>query len=248
MKTCRVLRRSPSPQGNRVRNGGNQCPVLRHRHASSRRIIEEAVPRSGARFQKKHMVSRRLDNLTSRGIVGFPAAECPTFRRPSTAIYSSRCSVPGTDGCDDNHRREIRPRANRHGEEMGADHPVIEILRITDGRAVDVAIKAFGRPETFEAALRVLRPGGTLSSLGVYSNDPRVPLGAFAAGLDDHKIITTLCPGGKERMRRRMDVVATGRIDTRPLVTHRFRLDEIDAADDRFANQHDDVMNVAISP
>lgn len=139
---------------------------------------------------------------------------------------------------------------------MGADHvvdfsrtdPVSEILRITDGRGVDVAIEALGRPETFEGALRVLRPGGTLSSLGVYSTDLRIPLGAFAAGLGDHKIITTLCPGGKERMRRLMDVVATGRIDTRPLVTHRFRLDEIEAAYDLFANQRDGVMKVAISP
>ena len=45
--------------------------------------------------------------------------------------------------------------------------PVEEILRITDGRGVDVAIEALGTQETFEAALRVLRPGGTRSSLGV---------------------------------------------------------------------------------
>ena len=58
---------------------------------------------------------------------------------------------------------------------MGADHtvdsskvdPVAEILRLTGGRGVDVAIEALGTQATFEAALRVLRPGGTLSSLGV---------------------------------------------------------------------------------
>ena len=41
---------------------------------------------------------------------------------------------------------------------------------------VDVAIEALGTQATFEAALRVLRPGGTLSSLGVYSGDLRLPL------------------------------------------------------------------------
>jgi hypothetical protein len=41
--------------------------------------------------------------------------------------------------------------------------------------------------------------GGPLSSLGVYSSDLKIPLGAFAAGLGDHRIVTTLCPGGKER-------------------------------------------------
>ena len=98
-------------------------------------------------------------------------------------------------------------------------------MRLTDGRGVDVAIEALGTQATFEACLRVLRPGGTLSSLGVYSADLTIPLGAFAAGLGDHKIVTTLCPGGKERMRRLMGVIASGRVDLRPMVTHRFKLD-----------------------
>ena len=108
-------------------------------------------------------------------------------------------------------------------------------MRLTDGRGVDVAIEALGTQATFEAALRVLRPGGTLSSLGVYSTDLRIPLDAFAAGLGDHRIVTTLCPGGKERMRRLMAVIASGRVDLRPLVTHRFTLDEIEEAYDLFA-------------
>jgi alcohol dehydrogenase len=139
---------------------------------------------------------------------------------------------------------------------MGADHvidftranPVEEIMRLTDGRGVDVAIEALGRQETFEGALRVLRPGGTLSSLGVYSSDLRIPLDGFAAGLGDHTIRTTLCPGGKERMRRLMEVVRSGRIDTRPLVTHRFSLDEIERAYELFANQGEGVLKVAIQP
>lgn len=139
---------------------------------------------------------------------------------------------------------------------MGADHVVDfnkgnvvdQIMKLTDGRGVDVAIEALGRQQTFEAALRVLRPGGTLSSLGVYSSDLTIPLDAFSAGLGDHKIITTLCPGGKERMRRLMDMIASGRLDARPLVTHRFKLDEIEAAYDLFANQRDGVLKVAITP
>ena len=139
---------------------------------------------------------------------------------------------------------------------MGADHvidfsrkdAVDEIMALTDGRGVDVAIEALGRQSTFEAALRVLRPGGTLSSLGVYSEDLTIPLGAFAAGLGDHKIVTPLCPGGKERMRRLMSIIASGRLDTQPLVTHRFKLEQIEAAYDLFANQRDGVLKVAITP
>jgi threonine dehydrogenase-like Zn-dependent dehydrogenase len=126
--------------------------------------------------------------------------------------------------------------------------PVEAIMEITDGRGVDVAIEALGTQQTFESALRVLRPGGTLSSLGVYSTDLRIPLGAFAAGLGDHTIVTTLCPGGKERMRRLMEVIRSGRVDLKPMVTHRFKLDDIEAAYDLFSHQQDGVLKVAITP
>jgi threonine dehydrogenase-like Zn-dependent dehydrogenase len=63
--------------------------------------------------------------------------------------------------------------------------------------ASDVAIEALGTQETFEHALRCLRPGGTLSSLGVYSGKLQLPYDAFAAGLGDHRIVTTLCPAAR---------------------------------------------------
>jgi threonine dehydrogenase-like Zn-dependent dehydrogenase len=148
------------------------------------------------------------------------------------------------------------PRRLEASRELGADHcvdftkvdPVDEIMRLTDGRGVDVAIEALGTQATFEGALRILRPGGTLSSVGVYSSDLRIPLGPFGAGLADIKIVTTLCPGGKERMRRLMSVVASGRVDLRALVTHRFRLDDIEKAYDLFGHQRDGVLKVAITP
>jgi alcohol dehydrogenase len=126
--------------------------------------------------------------------------------------------------------------------------PVEEIMRLTDGRGVDVAIEALGTQQTFESALRVLRPGGTLSSLGVYSSDLRIPLGPFGAGLSDIKIVTSLCPGGKERLRRMMGVIQSGRVDLKPLVTHRMKLEQIEAAYELFANQRDGVLKVAITP
>ena len=151
---------------------------------------------------------------------------------------------------------ESVPARQEVARRLGADEivdfskgdPVDEIMRLTDGRGVDVAIEALGRQETFAAALRVLRPGGTLSSLGVYSSDLTIPLGAFAAGLGDHRIVTTLCPGGKERMRRLIDVVASGRVDLEPLVTHRFPLERIKDAYELFAHQRDGVLKVAITP
>lgn len=125
---------------------------------------------------------------------------------------------------------------------------VDEIFKLTGGRGVDASIEALGLQSTFEQALRVLKPGGTLSSLGVYSSDLTIPLGAFHAGLGDHRIVTSLCPGGKERMRRLLNVVASERVDLGALVTHQYRLENIVEAYDLFANQRDGVLKVAIKP
>jgi len=124
---------------------------------------------------------------------------------------------------------------------------VTEVKRLTGGGA-DVAIEALGTQQTFESALRCLRPAGTLSSLGVYSGKLQIPYDAFAAGIGDYEIVTTLCPGGKERMRRLMEVVRAGRIDLTPLLTHSFTLDNINEAYDLFGERLDGVMKVAIRP
>ena len=129
---------------------------------------------------------------------------------------------------------------------LSSAQPLGMILAQTHGRGVDVAIEALGLQETFENALRVLRPGGTLSSVGVYSGHLRIPLEAFGAGLADQTIVTTLCPGGKERMARLMRLVQAHRLNLVPLLTHTFTLDQISEAYDLFARRKDEVLKVAI--
>lgn len=143
----------------------------------------------------------------------------------------------------------------RYAKQMGADvvldyrnqDVVAEVKRLTGGGA-DVAIEALGTQQTFENALRSLRPGGTLSSLGVYSGKLEMPYNAFAAGLGDHRIVTTLCPGGKERMRRLMEMVRGGRLDLTPLLTHTYSLADIGEAYALFGERRDGVIKVAIRP
>jgi threonine dehydrogenase-like Zn-dependent dehydrogenase len=153
--------------------------------------------------------------------------------------------VIGVDGDD------VRLSASRR---MGADvvldyrhcDPVEEALKLTGG--VDVAIEALGTQQTFENCLRCLRPGGTLSSLGVYSGKLQLPYQAFAAGLGDHRVVTTLCPGGKERMRRLLNMVRSKRFDPTPLLTHSFPLDRINEGYRLFGERQDGVLKVAIRP
>lgn len=124
---------------------------------------------------------------------------------------------------------------------------VVERIReMTGGRGVDVAIEALGLQETFENALRCVRAGGVLSSVGVYSGHLAIPVEAFGAGLADQTIVTTLCPGGKERMNRLMRLVSARRIDLTPLLTHVFPLERIDDAYRTFMSRSGGAMKICI--
>jgi len=154
--------------------------------------------------------------------------------------------IIGVDG-DDN-RLEISSK-------MGADvvldfrktDVISQVKRLTEG-GVDVTIEALGTQQTFESCLRCLRPGGMLSSLGVYSGKLELPYQAFAAGIGDYRIVSTLCPGGKERMRRLLSIVESGRFDPASLLTHRFPLQRINEAYKLFSERLDGVLKVAIKP
>ncbi|HZL85869.1 MAG TPA: alcohol dehydrogenase catalytic domain-containing protein [Candidatus Krumholzibacteria bacterium] len=154
--------------------------------------------------------------------------------------------VIGVDG--DENRLAM---ARRMGADVVLDYRhvdvVNEVKRLTGGGA-DVAIEALGTQQTFESALRSLRPSGTLSSLGVYSGKLEMPYEAFAAGLGDHRIVTTLCPGGKDRMLRLMAMVQSGRFDPTPLLTHSFSLDDIADAYRIFGERTEGVLKVAVRP
>jgi alcohol dehydrogenase len=143
-------------------------------------------------------------------------------------------------------------RAKRMGADVALDFTKVDVVdevkRLTAGYGADVVIEALGTQQTFESALRSLRPGGTLSSLGVYSGKLQIPYDAFAAGLGDNRIVTTLCPGGKERMGRLIRMVQSGRFDPTALITHRFALADIGEAYRIFSNRLDGVLKVAITP
>lgn len=138
---------------------------------------------------------------------------------------------------------------------MGADvvidytqeDPVAKVKALTDGRGADVAIEALGIQETFENCMKSVRPAGVVSSLGVYGDKVTIPLESFIYGIGDVDIRTTLCPGGKERMRALMSLVSAGRLNLQQLITHHFTLDQIEEAYPLFSNQEDGVLKVAIT-
>ena len=200
-----------------------------------------------------------LADIASTGIAGAEAA--PVRIGDSVVVFAQGpiglCATAGAKlmgasliiGVDGDETRLAMAR--RMGADVVLDYRAVDVVaevkRLTGG-GVDVAIEALGTQQTFESALRSLRPAGTLSSLGVYSGKLQMPYDAFSAGLGDQRIVTTLCPGGKERMRRLLSLVQSGRFDPTPLITHRFSLDEIAQGYQLFGERSDGVLKVAIKP
>src|SRR3989337_1169745 len=124
-------------------------------------------------------------------------------------------------------------------------------MKMSTQMGADITLEAIGLEESFENCVKCTRVGGAISSLGVYPaqlGTIGIPLQDFGYGIADKRVVSTLCPGGKERMRRLIDLVKSERVNLRQLITHRFSLDEIEEAYRIFSNQLDGVIKVAIKP
>ena len=138
--------------------------------------------------------------------------------------------------------------ARRMGADVVVDpaNAVAEIQRLT-GRGADIAVEALGQQATFENACRSVRLGGTISSVGVYGGytELRMPTeGSFI----QRKLVTTLCPVGTARLERLMSLIATGKVDLRPLLTHSMKISETPSAYDLFRKREGGVLKIALRP
>ena len=122
---------------------------------------------------------------------------------------------------------------------------VADVLALTDGLGVDVAIEAVGYPETLLTAARLVRPGGTIANIGVHGAPVTLPMAelwiqnlTLTMGLVDTVAIPTP-----------LKMVASGRIPAELMGTHTFTFDQIDEAYDVFKNAAANLaLKVIITP
>ncbi|MEV4061080.1 zinc-dependent alcohol dehydrogenase family protein [Nonomuraea dietziae] len=113
--------------------------------------------------------------------------------------------------------------------------PARKVTELTGGLGADVAIEAVGIPETFELCTRLVRPGGHVANVGVHGRPATLHLEdlwirdlTITTGLVDTYSTPTL-----------LSLIAAGRLDTSPFVTHRFDLDEMEKAYEVFSHPED---------
>jgi threonine dehydrogenase-like Zn-dependent dehydrogenase len=108
-------------------------------------------------------------------------------------------------------------------------------------------VEALGHQVTFENACRVVRNGGTVSSVGVYGAFPELKMPTSGSFMH-RKIVTTLCPVGTARLERLMALISSKRVDLTPLLTHSLKLSETPAGYDLFRKKEGGVLKIALRP
>ena len=109
--------------------------------------------------------------------------------------------------------------------------PLAAVLGATDGLGADVVIEAVGKPDTFELAVSLGRPGARIANIGVHGKPVALHLEeqwprdiTITTGLVDMNSVPAL-----------LRLQAAGQLDARRLVTHGFALADIEQAYDVFA-------------
>lgn len=108
----------------------------------------------------------------------------------------------------------------------------------------DRVIEVAGGADTFRMAWKCARPNAVVTVVALYDAPQVLPLP------DMYGKNLTFKTGGVDgcRCREILELIAAGKIDTTPLITHTFPLRDIQAAYDLFANKRDGVIKVAVKP
>ncbi|MBO0786327.1 MAG: NAD(P)-dependent alcohol dehydrogenase [Actinobacteria bacterium] len=152
---------------------------------------------------------------------------------------------------------ESEPERQELARSYGADEIVDftredvvgRIMDLTGGEGVDTAIEALGADVTFQDAVKVTKPGGTISNTGYFGEGEfvRIPRAEWGVGMADKTIATGLCPGGRARMERLLRVLANGRVDPTRMTTHTFSFDDMERAFEVSDKKLDNVIKPLIT-
>ena len=117
------------------------------------------------------------------------------------------------------------------------------VRRHADHGGADVVLEAAGGKDTFALAWKCARPNAIVTIVALYEEDQVLPLPRmYGKNL-------TFKTGGVDGCdcAAILELIRQGKIDTTPLITHRFPLAEIEKAYEIFEQQQDGVMKIAVT-
>src|SRR5512132_755031 len=182
--------------------------------------------------------SRPLAEGETAAILGMgPVGLCAV----QAAVAAGASEVVAIDSIDD--RLRMAESFGASPVHLTEQDPRAEVKKLTEGRGVDLAVDAVGRPEALDLALRLSRKAGTVSVTGVYAERAEVHMGvvwikALTLTSGHANVIKHLDPV--------LELLSAGKLDPAPLVTHHMTLDE--APDAYRAYDNREALKIVLSP
>jgi 2-desacetyl-2-hydroxyethyl bacteriochlorophyllide A dehydrogenase len=109
--------------------------------------------------------------------------------------------------------------------DVGGTNAEMALSRMTDGRGADVVIDAVGAIEAYGSALEIVRRGGRIVVVGVYTSQ-HVELQLGVAWIRGISLVFAGETPVQSLWRRTMDRVADGTLDPTPLISHRLPISD----------------------
>jgi L-iditol 2-dehydrogenase len=137
---------------------------------------------------------------------------------------------------------------------IGADETInagkgdaVEMIRnLTDGYGADVVIEAIGLPATWEQALKMVRKGGTVLEFGGCPPGTNITVSAEQLHYGETTILGAFHTT-PAHFKKALNLISSGAINVKPLITRQMKLDEIPEAFETLSTSKTDVK-IAITP
>jgi threonine dehydrogenase-like Zn-dependent dehydrogenase len=153
--------------------------------------------------------------VVGAGPVGFFAIQAALARGAERVLALDRLAD----------RLALAERAGAEPVDVDERNAQMAVAECTDDRGADVVLEAVGHPSAFETAIDVVRRGGRVVVVGMYTSETvEVPMGIWWARALDVRF-AGVCPV-HAWWERALEEVTSGRIDPAPIISHRLPLEE----------------------
>lgn len=219
--------------------GGAQAELLRVPHADTNLLgVPEGMEDERALFTGDVLTTGyygvRLAEVRAGETVAVVGAGPVGFFAIQAALVQGAAQVLALEPAHE--RLALAERVGAVPIDVAAHHPQMAVAERTGDRGADVVIEAVGHPAAFETAIDIVRRGGRVSVVGMYTSETMsVPVGIWWARALDVRF-AGVCPV-HAWWERALGEVLAGRIDPGPLVSHRLSLEEAALGYELFAGR-----------
>lgn len=140
------------------------------------------------------------------------------------------------------------------GKEFGADHivhinrdesPIDQVLELTKGEGVDYTFECAGGDDSVGHAISITRKAGSVILVAFYGDSVTFDINKAIRNRID---LLSMRGEGRQVLKRAVALQEQGKINAKPIISHRFSLEKITDAFDMFETRRDNPVKILIKP